>query len=56
MMDDLDKIINEKLSRIKYDDSDIEQEHLDAVYAAIPGDYNAIDYNELLTGVKNVKN
>lgn len=55
-MDDLDKIISEKLSKLHYDDSELSREYLDAVYAAIPGDYNAIDYNELLTGVKNVEN
>jgi len=56
MNDDLDEIIRKKLDNPNYDDSEIDKETIEAVYAAIPGDYDAIDYEELLTGVKNGKN
>lgn len=52
-MDDLSKIIEAKLSKDRYEDGDLDRDTLDAVYAAIPGDYNAINYQELLTGIKN---
>jgi len=53
MIKKLKDIILEKLDDPEYDDSELEEETLDIIYNAIPGDYSAINYNELLTGVKN---
>lgn len=53
MTQSLKDFIAEKLDNSEYDDSELDEETLDAVCKAIPGDYSAIDYDKLLNGANH---